>query len=165
MAYDLPGTAQARILWGTGRGNYQRTGYLPPDPGTLESSSKGADPLQAGPGDVLTYTVILRNPGATLHGVRMTDTLPAEVGYLGDLWASSGSYGEAGGIITWTGSVAGAVTVTFGVTVSQPFTTPYAIVNTAWIDDGQGKQWQRQATIVVSGYRTYLPVVARSTGW
>ena len=26
VAYDLPGTEHARILWGTGRGNYQRTG-------------------------------------------------------------------------------------------------------------------------------------------
>jgi hypothetical protein len=26
VVYDLPGTANARILWGTGRGNYQRTG-------------------------------------------------------------------------------------------------------------------------------------------
>ncbi len=29
VAYDLPGTASARILWGTGRGNYQRTGSNP----------------------------------------------------------------------------------------------------------------------------------------
>ena len=29
VVYDLPGTANARILWGTGRGNYQRSGsYL-----------------------------------------------------------------------------------------------------------------------------------------
>jgi hypothetical protein len=28
VAYDLPGTEQARILWGTGRGNYQRSGSL-----------------------------------------------------------------------------------------------------------------------------------------
>jgi hypothetical protein len=27
-AYDLPGTADARILWGTGRGNYQRSGSV-----------------------------------------------------------------------------------------------------------------------------------------
>ena len=26
LAYDLPGTANARILWGTGRGNYLRSG-------------------------------------------------------------------------------------------------------------------------------------------
>jgi hypothetical protein len=29
VAYDLPGTRQARILWGTGRGNLQRTGTPP----------------------------------------------------------------------------------------------------------------------------------------
>ena len=29
VAYDLPGTAGADILWGTGRGNYWRDGYLP----------------------------------------------------------------------------------------------------------------------------------------
>lgn len=28
VAYDLPGTEKARILWGTGRGNHQRTGSL-----------------------------------------------------------------------------------------------------------------------------------------
>ncbi|WP_457665140.1 FG-GAP repeat domain-containing protein [Thiolapillus sp.] len=28
VAYDLPGTANARIIWGTGRGNYQRDGYV-----------------------------------------------------------------------------------------------------------------------------------------
>jgi hypothetical protein len=28
VVYDLPGTANARILWGTGRGNYQRTGAI-----------------------------------------------------------------------------------------------------------------------------------------
>jgi hypothetical protein len=28
VAYDLPGTANARILWGTGRGNYWRNGYV-----------------------------------------------------------------------------------------------------------------------------------------
>ncbi|MBF0225548.1 MAG: VCBS repeat-containing protein [Desulfobacterales bacterium] len=27
-AYDLPGTSNARILWGTGRGNFQRTGSI-----------------------------------------------------------------------------------------------------------------------------------------
>jgi hypothetical protein len=29
VAYDLPGTSGASILWGTGRGNYWRDGYLP----------------------------------------------------------------------------------------------------------------------------------------
>jgi len=30
VAYDLPGTANARIIWGTGRGSYWRNGYYTP---------------------------------------------------------------------------------------------------------------------------------------
>ena len=29
VAYDLPGTSHAVVLWGTGRGNFWRNGYLP----------------------------------------------------------------------------------------------------------------------------------------
>jgi hypothetical protein len=29
VAYDLPGSQNARILWGTGRGSYLRNAYLP----------------------------------------------------------------------------------------------------------------------------------------
>ncbi len=35
VAYDLPGTAGARILWGTGRGNYWRNGYVLPPRGEV----------------------------------------------------------------------------------------------------------------------------------
>jgi hypothetical protein len=30
VAYDLPGTQDAVVLWGTGRGSYLRNGYIPP---------------------------------------------------------------------------------------------------------------------------------------
>jgi uncharacterized repeat protein (TIGR01451 family) len=161
LAYDLPATPDARILWSTGRGNYQRTGaHLH---GTLRGSTKRVRPRLPGPGDALSYTITLRNPGPALPGVRVTDTLPAGVNYGGDLWASSGSYGEGGGVITWAGTVTAAVpvTITFGVTVSERVTTPQAIVNRALIDDGLGKVWARQATVVANGYATHLPVVWR----
>ncbi len=32
VAYELPNSANARVLWGTGRGNYRRTGTPPPSP-------------------------------------------------------------------------------------------------------------------------------------
>ena len=163
VAYDLPGTAEARILWGTGRGNYQRTGSLLH--GSLQGSTKSVSPTLPGPGDVLTYTITLRNPGPELPGVRVTDTLPSEVHYLGDLWASSGSYGEAGGIITWTGEAPAAapVAITFGVTVSAQLTTPHTIVNTALLDDGLGNVLERQATVIANGYAVYLPLVLRNS--
>ena len=161
VAYDLPDTSNARILWGTGRGNYQRTGAFLH--GSLQGSTKSVRPTLPGPGDALTYTITLGNPGPVMSGVRVTDTLPAEVHYLGNLWASSSSYGYAGGVITWTGSVpAGTpVTITFGVTVSEQITTPHAIVNAALINDGLGTVLQRQAVAIVNGQTVYLPLVMK----
>jgi uncharacterized repeat protein (TIGR01451 family) len=163
VAYDLPNTANARVLWGTGRGNYQRTGSFLQ--GTLWSSTKHVQPVLPDPGDVLTYTIALHNPGPALPTVHMTDTLPSDVHYLGNLWASAGSYGEASGVITWTGTVSAItpITITFGVTVSEQLTTPQVILNTALIDDGLGNVWQRQAVAIANGYATYLPLILRGT--
>jgi uncharacterized repeat protein (TIGR01451 family) len=165
VAYDLPGTANARILWGTGRGNYQRTGSILH--GTLQSSSKQVQPPSPAPGDVLTYTIRLENPGPALAGVHVTDTLPAEVYYLGNVWCSAGSCTEASGVVTWTGDVLAGepVTITYGVTVSAEISTPRAIVNTALIDDGLGNVWQRQAVAIVNGHAIYLPLVSRRCGY
>jgi len=161
VAYDLPSTEQARVLWGTGRGNYQRTGSRLQ--GTLQGSFKSVHPLLPGPGEGLSYTIVLRNPGPVLYGARVTDTLPAEIHYLGDLWASSGIYSHVGGTITWTGSVPAAepITITFGATVGEGVLTPQAIVNTAQIDDGLGNVWLRQAVAVANGYPVYLPLIQR----
>lgn len=51
VAYDLPGSANARILWGTGRGNQQRTGLAPTvaTPAALTlSTTHPAKAIQAG---------------------------------------------------------------------------------------------------------------------
>jgi uncharacterized repeat protein (TIGR01451 family) len=160
VAYDLPGTANARVLWGTGRGNYQRTGSALR--GSLYGSTKRATPSALRAGDVLTYTVTLRNPGPDLTSVHMTDTLPAEIASVETLWASSGSRGESGGVITWTGEVpAGSpVIVRYGVTIDAAIVDPRAIVNEVWMDDGSGEPIRRQATVIVNGYPFYLPLVA-----
>ena len=162
VAYKLPGTSQARILWGTGRGNYQRTGSFVRS--SLEGSSKSVWPTLPEFGNTLDYTIRLYNPGPAMSGVRVTDTLPSEVSYLGNLEASAGSYGVAGGVITWSGTVSASVPIeiTFSVTVSKQSAAAYAIVNTALINDGQGVEWSRQATAFVNGYTVYLPLIRRS---
>ncbi|HEY85850.1 MAG TPA: DUF11 domain-containing protein [Chloroflexi bacterium] len=161
VAYDLPDTANARILWGTGRGSYQRSGSVLQ--GNLNASDiKISNPLPA-PGEVVTYTITLRNAGPELPGVRLTDTLTSNVSYTGNLWASGGQYGEAGGVITWTGAVSAAapVTIRFGVSVSPAITQPTAIVNTALIDNGLGNTLQRPATAIVNALSVYLPLVMK----
>jgi uncharacterized repeat protein (TIGR01451 family) len=162
VAYTLPGTSHARILWGTGRGNYQRTGSFVRS--TLEGSVKSVQPTLPEFGDTLYYTIRLYNPGPAMSGVRVTDTLPSEVNYLGDLDASAGGYGVASGVITWSGTVSTSVpiNITFSVTVSKQSNTGYAIVNTAWINDSQEPVFSRQATAFVNGYSIYLPLIRRS---
>jgi len=161
VAYDLPGTADARILWGTGRGNEQRTGSLLY--GSLEHSRVRVTPTQPGPGDVLAYSIQLENPGPVLESVHITDTLSADVSYLGDLQASSGTYGEAGGVITWTGNVGPQtpVTITFSAAVNGSITTPKAIFNTAFMDDGWGHVLTRQAVAIANGFGVHLPSIAK----
>jgi uncharacterized repeat protein (TIGR01451 family) len=160
VAYDLPGTANARVLWGSGRGNYQRTGSILH--GTLYSEV-GVYPPLPGPGDTLTYTIRLENSAPTLPSVRVTSTLPAEVTYAGNLWASSGSYGEAGGVIAWTGAVAAGapVTITYGAVVSMGITSAEALVNPVLLDDGVGNVEERYAVAIVNGFAIYLPLVRK----
>ncbi len=161
VAYDLPGTADARILWGTGRGSYLRTGSVVPGP--LQPWRASVRPILPGPGDTLSYTIRLENPGPALPNVRLTDTLPSETHYLGNLWASAGSYGEAGGIITWTGTLPAIrpITITFGLTVSEQLTMPQALVNTTQWNDGLGNVWQQQMVVIANGHPVYLPLVCR----
>lgn len=129
---------------------------------TFEGSAKTVWPPLAQPGDVLTYTVIIRNPGPPLPDTSMLDPLPAGLDYRGGVQASSGRCGEAGGVITWTGTVSSdPVTITFGVTVSEEISTPRVIVNTAWIVDGLGMPWPQEAAVVVGGYTVYLPWILR----
>jgi uncharacterized repeat protein (TIGR01451 family) len=161
VAYDLPGTGSAVILWGTGRGNYQRTGSILQ--GNLYSSTKTVQPTLPEPGQVMTYTIRLVNSGPLLSSVRLTDTLPAGVHSPTNLWASAGLYGESGGVVTWAGQVAAdsPVTIRFNVTVDSGIDSPQAIVNTVQLDDGLGHILRRQATALVNGLATYLPVVTK----
>ena len=136
------------------------TAYQPETSVELE---KTVDLARGSPGDVLTYTITLDNPGPALTNAQVTDTLPAEVYYLGNLWASAGSYGEAGGVITWTGSMPTRtpITITFGVTISDQITTPYTIINTVQIDDGLGNVWQRRTIAIANGRLIHMPLILK----
>ncbi len=161
LAYDLPDTSNARILWGTGRGSYQRTGSLLS--GSLQGSTKTVQGILPRAGSALTYAITLRNPGPILTGVRVTDTLPLQLDYLGNLSAPAGVYGFASGVVTWTGIVSPGVPVaiTFGAAVKSGVTAPSLIINTALIDDGLGHVFQRQAATIANGLPLFLPLMHR----
>jgi uncharacterized repeat protein (TIGR01451 family) len=157
VAYDLPGTvANARILWGTGRGNYWRNGAA----AQSVSLQKQVSRVTADLGDTLAYTLTLVGSGVP---ITLTDAIPAGAAYV----ASSASYTPAFGSlvdnsagITWTGTLTAAASlqVTFAVAVTAA--GPQTIVNRARLNDGQ-YTLERTATTIANGLEVYLPLVQR----
>lgn len=67
VAYDLPGTANARVLWGTGRGNYLRTGQTPASSIPLGTATPTHTPtLTPVPTPTFTPTVCAGAPGTPI---------------------------------------------------------------------------------------------------
>jgi len=153
-----PGTANARVLWGTGRGNYQRTGSILQ--GDLLASSKSVDRIFAVSGDILSYKILLVNSGLKLDDVKVEDNMPAGTIYAGGLWASSGVYQAVGNQVTWNGSVTSSsrVTITFNALIDPLDSNPLMIINMAIIDDGLGSTNQVKASTFVNGYGLYFPL-------
>ena len=162
VAYDLPGTAGARLIWSTGRGSLLRNGSIA---GSLSSSSKQVDHFIASPGDTLTYTISLQNPGTPLPEVSVSDALPAGLHYDGIVNLSSGTvtYDSVNGTILWTLSVATGAheTLSFQATIDDQLSGFQVLANKIQIDDGFGNLIERQAITTLNGELVYLPAVNR----
>jgi uncharacterized repeat protein (TIGR01451 family) len=97
--------------------------------------SKDDGRTQVQPGDVLTYTVTLRNTGlAPAYGVRLRETPPAGAVVTPGLWHNAGSG-------TWTldiGTLATGATITrsFVLTLPRPFSVTTVINQVSVTDDG-----------------------------
>lgn len=159
VAYNLPGSANAVVLWGTGRGNLQRTGEAPPNPLRASYLIQASIPQ---PGDLLTLEFELNNGGDGAVGpLQFSTTLPAGLTYEGGLTATAGTPGVSGQTISWDGSVAARqiVTMTFQARIADPLTTPLIIAV-----DGQlsGARTQSLRTTMIVGARLVnLPIVQR----
>jgi uncharacterized repeat protein (TIGR01451 family) len=103
---------------------------------------KQVSAIQAGPGDVLTYTIYVENTEFISINAWVTDTLPPEVDYVsGSLeWIGAGTSGYADGVVTWICApcMAGAkALITFTAQIS-PELGSVIVVNTAEFT-GSGK--------------------------
>jgi uncharacterized repeat protein (TIGR01451 family) len=104
----------------------------------LSRSFKTADPRQVAPGGVVTYTVYVYNSGVVDTPGEMRDELGPELSVVpGSVVCSSGSCGEASGVITWTGTAYGRsmVPVRFQATVDSALGQGDLVTNTATITD------------------------------
>lgn len=134
------------------------------DIGAYEAQSvKTVNQSTALPENPVTYTIAFQNGSIVATNIRVTDTLPISLTYINNsLTATSGSYGYNNGVISWTGvvNVGGAVSITFGATISQATPLGTSIVNSAIISDA-GEIITRTAAVNVLS-SIYLPIVLKN---
>jgi len=150
----------ARILDAQGL-VYTRTATTLVQPADLSGSTKTAVPPIAAPGDVVTYTITLRNSGqAAAPHVQVTDPIPAGVRYVEGSVTGGAAFDAANNRITWNGAVApGAeISVNFAVRVNPEVGASTMITNTATVDDGAHSPFPLQAVTQVA-----RPDFSRST--
>jgi uncharacterized repeat protein (TIGR01451 family) len=134
-----------------------------PPPPSLATSTKTAGTSSPHRGEVLTYTIVLRNTGSPFtNTVHVTDTVPPEIVYVpGSFTATLGTVDPLGvPTLRWAGIMSDTpiVTLTYAATAS----TITTVTNDAVIDPEFTTVFTRSATIVVSRFYSYLPLLLKS---
>ena len=113
------------------------------------------------PGQVLTYTILVKNGGSGPATVALTDTLPAEVVYVpGSAWAGSGGpaiYDASTHRLTWSGRVPISAMATVRFAVQATGQGP--ITNRVLLDDGAGNVIVKRVTTGGEEHRLFLPLL------
>ena len=125
-------------------------------------TSKSVSSVTANSGDVLTYTISLLVTGAT---ATITDAIPAGTAYVSNsaqIEPQVGTLTADSNLIHWTGVLTdgASLELTFAVTVTV--TEPFAIINTAIVDNGEESR-ELTATTIANGLKSYLPIIMK--GW
>ena len=128
----------------------------------ITASDKQVSAERAAPGEVVTYTLSIRNTSAVAAAVWLTDALPATLQYVpGSLWASSGQARIEASTVLWQGEVLGqsVVLVRFAAQVGEQALG--TVVNTALLRLGDREPLSRSASLTVQrpGRRLYFPLV------
>ncbi|OQY36192.1 MAG: hypothetical protein B6243_03815 [Anaerolineaceae bacterium 4572_5.2] len=145
----------------------------------LSGSYKHVNLTNVEQGDILTYTLILRNSSAVTATATLTDTLPTTyTDYIeGSAWVNSGSITVSAGQLRWTGEVISGTPVTIKVAleVIDDMPTGTKLSNKAYLDDNQGNVLELEVySIYNSGYRmtinggalyTNVPTVTLKLWW
>jgi hypothetical protein len=133
LAYDLPGTANARILWGTGRANLQRTGALPAIPPTVSIADATVTEGSQG-----------TTPASAALALSRATGVPVTVAFAtgGGTATAGADYAAASGVVTFPpGSLAGAVPLSIvGDVLDEPnetFQVTLSAPSGATVGDGQ----------------------------
>jgi uncharacterized repeat protein (TIGR01451 family) len=123
------------------------------------------DKASAQPGDVLTYTIVLRNDGlAIASAVTLSNPLPVQTTYVtGSLQLEGGGVADdANGIIGWNGSldVGARVTLTYQCKATT-LERGIWVRNVAYLKDGYSLPRRLQASTYVPYGHQWLPLLLK----
>jgi uncharacterized repeat protein (TIGR01451 family) len=135
-------------------------------PVLYENSSKAVDRERVLPGELLTYDISLTNSGTADATATLTDTLPAEVIWVGEANASSGvlTWDGDGNRLLWSGTVGvdATVEIDFQVRVNAVLPDGRIINNAATVNDGADFIFEIEAPrVVVDAFMLYLPLALK----
>jgi uncharacterized repeat protein (TIGR01451 family) len=128
----------------------------------LAGSVKATSVQIAAPGDIITYTLSLRNDGLRRAQAHLVDPAPPYAAYLPEsAWASSGQLTSTAELVTWAGSILAnqVVTIAFPVMISTSLGSKY-LYNRAILEDGWGDRRPLEAHTWVEA-RLFLPLILR----
>lgn len=129
----------------------------------FSSSAFWCSPSATRPGRVVTCTLSLTNDGVeNANAATVANPLPEGATFItGSLaWEGGGAAELLDGAVRWSGhlSVQDRVTVTYQLALSaSPIQPP--LYSTAFLDDGMGGAWERDAWVLVEPFRYYFPLV------
>src|SRR5262249_11737098 len=144
VAYDLPGSAGARILWGTGRGSNRRAGVAAAEEGFSIRAAPDALAIKPGASAVITLDLV---PGEGAGGPVALSATVAPAGPTVSLSAGSATPPAAPTITVTDNHPSGPL---------QPGIL-YTITVTA---TGDGRTRTLKIPVLVGGSRVMLPLVA-----
>ena len=104
--------------------------------------------------ELITYTLTVLNEGqASAAGILVTDTLPTDTTWEGDVSASSGTAMVTDGALNWTGMLLAdeAATIDFAVRVNPETAVNTPIVNTASVSSPRGPAVPSQPVTLTVG--------------
>ncbi len=145
VAYDLPGTANARILWGTGRGSFKRIGVSPVDDAFSLSAKPSTRAID--PGGSTTYTLKVQGNDIFTGSVTLNITNPAPAKL---------------GLNPSTSTFTPPYQVTLNITDNVPGPSlPGQWYNFPVIATGGGITRTTTVGLLIGGTRTHLPLILK----
>lgn len=152
----------ARIYLADHHLTFTRTARTRVNAPEMDASLYVVDRDTARPCETLTYTIVLRNDGlADAPSAGLNNPVPDNTTFVtGSLTLQGGgTAAEADGIITWTGTLplGQPVTLTYQTVITDH--AGYDIVGRAWLSDGYGEVWEKDAVTAVPYFKSHLPLV------